>query len=86
MKDSLTTLIKSKRVMVAVVGLLTVLLSQILVHHIGLSEEDANELASKLATSIVAMSGTLIASIGISDHGKAMGKPAGVGHKEEEGE
>ena len=72
--------------MVAVVGLLTVLLSQILVHHIGLSEEDANELASKLATSIVAMSGTLIASIGISDHGKAMGKPAGVGHKEEEGE
>ena len=80
--DSLKTLISSKRVMVAIIGFISVVISHVLTHHLGLEAAEADALAEKASTAIMALTGTLIASIGISDHGKAMGKPAGVGHKE----
>ena len=52
----------------------------------GLDAAEAQDLSDKLTTSILGLAGVLIASIGVSDHGKAMGKPADVGHKEDSGE
>ena len=86
MKDSLGTLLHSKRVMVAIFGFLAIVVSHVLTHHLGLEQAEADELAQKISTAIMTLAGTLIASIGISDHGKAMGKPAGVGHKDQKDE
>jgi len=86
MKDSLHTLFESKRVMVAIFGIVAIVVSHILTHHLGLDAAEADALAEKITTSIMALTGTLIASIGISDHGKAMGNPSGQGHKEKEDE
>jgi len=82
MSDSLKTLLASKRVIVAIVGFISVVISHVLTHHLGLEAAEAEALAGELSTAIMALTGTLIASIGISDHGKAMGRPTGVGHKE----
>ena len=80
--ESLKTLLASKRVMVAIVGFISVVISHVLTHHLGLEAGEADAVAERTSTAIMALTGTLIASIGISDHGKAMGKPAGTGHKE----
>ncbi len=86
MKESIQTLLGSKRTMVAIVGVLSIVLTHVLTHHLGLDAQEAQELSDKLTSAILGLSGVLIASIGVSDHGKAMGKPAGVGHKEESNE
>lgn len=86
MKKSIKTLLSSKRTIVAVLGVVSVVLTHILTHHLGLDATEAQDLSDKLTTSILGLSGVLIASIGVSDHGKAMGNPAGVGHKEGHGE
>jgi hypothetical protein len=86
MKESLKTLLGSKRTIVAVFGVVSIVLTHVLTHHMGLEAAEAQDLSDKLTTSILGLAGVLIASIGVSDHGKAMGKPAGVGHKEDSGE
>jgi uncharacterized membrane protein len=86
MKESLKTLLGSKRTIVAVLGVVSIVLTHVLTHHMGLEAAEAQDLSDKLTTSILGLAGVLIASIGVSDHGKAMGKPAGVGHKEDSGE
>ncbi len=86
MKESIKTLASSKRALVALLGILSVVLTHFLTHHIGLDPAEAQELSASLTSSILGLAGVLIASIGISDHGKAMGKPSGVGHKEDSNE
>jgi len=74
MKDSIITLLTSKRFMVAVV---TVVLNVALAFGF---ELDAEKLTT-LLTAINTIALALIGGISISDHGKAMGQPAGVDHK-----
>lgn len=73
MADSIKTLLTSKRVMVAVAAIL----ADVLV----LSFDVGGESAHKIAMLVTTIAGILIGGISVSDHGKAMGQPAGVDHK-----
>lgn len=74
MKDSIITLLTSKRVIVALVALV---LDVALIFGVDL---DAEKTAT-LLTTITTLAGILIGGISVSDHGKALGQPAGVDHK-----
>jgi uncharacterized membrane protein len=86
MKKSLKTLLGSKRTLVAILGVVSIVATHVLTHHLGLEASEAQDLSDKMTTSILGLAGVLIASIGVSDHGRAMGNPAGVGHKDGQSE
>ncbi len=74
MWETLTTLFTSKRALIAVlIALFDLLLL------LGADIDPA--LAETIATLVTVVAGILIAGISHSDHGKAMGQPAGTDHK-----
>lgn len=79
MKESIITLLTSKRAMVA---LLVAVFDVLMFFGVGVDAA----LAEKLATLITTIGGVLILGISVSDHGKAMGNPSGVDHKGRGGE
>lgn len=74
MWEAIKTLLTSKR---ALVAFLTAALDVLLL--LGLDIDPA--LAETVATLVTTIGGVLIAGISASDHGKAMGQPAGIDHK-----
>jgi hypothetical protein len=74
MRESIATLLTSKRALVALfaAGIDCLIL-------LGLPIEPA--LAEQLAVLVTTIAGVLIGGISVSDAGKAMSMPAGVGHK-----
>jgi hypothetical protein len=74
MKDALKTLLASKRFLI---GLTTAVVDVALVFGVDLDPEKL----ALLLTYINGLAATLIGGISVSDHGKAMGAPAGVDHK-----
>lgn len=79
MKDALLTLLTSKRFLI---GLTTAVVDVALVFGVELDPEKLN----LLLTAINGLAVTLIGGISVSDHGKALGQPAGVDHKGRGGE
>ena len=75
MKDSILTLLSSKRVMVAIV---TLVVDMALLFGLDLDAEKMSTLLGAVNT----IATVLIAGISVSDAGKAMGRPSGVGHKD----
>lgn len=74
MKASIITLLTSKRAMVAV---LTACADVLVLFGLNLDPV----LAEQLATLVTTVAGVLIGGISLSDAGKAMTMPVGVGHK-----
>lgn len=74
MIDSVLTLLTSKRVIVAIVALA---IDIALIFGVDLDPEKLTTLITAVSTLAV----VLIGGISVSDHGKAMGQPAGIDHK-----
>lgn len=74
MLESILTLLTSKRTMVAIV---TLVVDAALLFGVEIDPEKLQF----LLTAVTAIGGALIGGISVSDHGKAMGMPAGVDHK-----
>jgi len=82
MKDALKILVRSKRLWVALFGTITAVLTNVFIRYLDMPAAEANELAVMLTTVIGGVTSALLVSMGISDHGIAAGKPAGVDHKD----
>ena len=79
MKDSILTLLSSKRV---IIGVVAVIVDIALIFGTELDMEKI----TMLVTAVTAIASMLVGGISVSDMGKALGQPAGVDHKGREEE